>query len=201
MEKLFLGTVLAGEELDVIDQQRVHLLELALELVHGLFLQRPDHGAEELFRTQIKHFRRRIGLAHRIAGRQHQVGFTQTGAAVQQQRVVCTVARLLRRLERGGQTQLVAAAFDEVGEGVMRVQVAVERHHRCSGSHREPGRDRHRRRFRRTGTGTDLHDHFAKTGEMGEQFSNTRQIAFAHLLDNEGIGCVQHEAVGTLVGL
>jgi hypothetical protein len=34
------------------------------------------------------------------------------------------VARLLRRLEGGGQAWLIAAAFDEVGERVVVVQVA-----------------------------------------------------------------------------
>ena len=48
VEELFLRAVLAGEELDVVDQQRVDLLELALELVHRLVLQRLHHRAEEL---------------------------------------------------------------------------------------------------------------------------------------------------------
>jgi hypothetical protein len=48
VEELLLGAVLAGEELDVVDQQRVDLLELALELVGGLLLQGPEEGVVEL---------------------------------------------------------------------------------------------------------------------------------------------------------
>ena len=130
VEEFFLRAVLAGEKLDVVDQQRVHLLELALELIHRLFLQGPDHGAEELFRAQVQHARGGVGLAHRVAGSQHQVGLAQPGAAVQQQRVVRAVTGLGCRLERRREAQLVAAAFHEIGKGVVRVQIAVERHRR-----------------------------------------------------------------------
>ena len=43
VEELLLRAVLAGEELDVVDQQRIDLLELALERVHaaaGLVVER-----------------------------------------------------------------------------------------------------------------------------------------------------------------
>ena len=40
VEELLLGAVLPGEELDVVDKQRVDALELALELVGGALLQR-----------------------------------------------------------------------------------------------------------------------------------------------------------------
>ena len=99
VEELFLGAVLAGEELDVVDQQRVDLLELALERVHRLVLQRLHHRAEELLGAQVHHPHGRVGRAHRVAGGEHQVGLAQAGAAVQQQRVVGAVAGLLRGLQ------------------------------------------------------------------------------------------------------
>jgi len=55
------------------------------------------------------------------------VGLAQAGAAVQQQRIVRAIARLLRRLPGRRAAQLVAAAFDEVVEGVVGIQVAGER--------------------------------------------------------------------------
>jgi hypothetical protein len=118
---------LPAKKLDVVDQQRVDLLELALEAVHRLILQRLHHRAEELLGAQVHHPRGRIGRAHRHCRRQHQVGLAQAGAAVQQQRVVGAVAGLLHRLQRGGAAELVAAALDEVVEGVMVVEVALER--------------------------------------------------------------------------
>ena len=69
---------------------------------------------------------RGVVRAHRVAGGEHQVRLAQARAAVQQQRVVRAVAGLQRGLQRGGAAELVAAAFDEVVEGVMRVEVALE---------------------------------------------------------------------------
>jgi len=68
VEELLLRAVLAGEELDVVDQQRLDLLELALELVHRLVLQRLHHRAEELLRAQVEHAHAGIGRAHGVAG-------------------------------------------------------------------------------------------------------------------------------------
>ena len=124
MEKLFLGTVLAGKKLDVIDQQRIHLLEAALELVHRFFNQRLGHGTEELFGTQVEHPCAGIVSAQFIARSEHQVRLAQSGSPVQQQRIVGPVTRLLRRLPSGGAAQLVASSFDEVVKGVMRIQIA-----------------------------------------------------------------------------
>ncbi|MNS72214.1 hypothetical protein D3C72_1056160 [compost metagenome] len=201
MEELFLGAVLACEELDVIDQQRVDLLELALELIHGLFLQGPDHGAEELLRTQVQHLRARIGLTHRVAGGEHQVGLAQAGAPVQQQRIVRAVARLLRRLECCGQTQLVAAAFDEVGEGVVVVQVAGERDLRLHRRLRRMAGNRRDLRVHGPRARADFKKNVAETGKVGDQLADPRQVQFAHLIDNEGIRCIQHQAVSAQIGL
>ena len=109
-----------------------------LNCVHRLVLQRLHHRAEELL-ADAGTARACAGLAARIsvAGGEHQVGLAQARAAVQQQRVVRAVAGLLRGLQRGGAAELVAAAFDEVVEGVMRVEVALEGLGR---------RDAHRRR-------------------------------------------------------
>jgi hypothetical protein len=63
--------------------------------------------------------------AHQVAGGVHQVRLAQAGAAVQQQRVV-VAARVQRDLQRRRAAELVAAALDEVVEGVVLVEVAVE---------------------------------------------------------------------------
>ncbi len=47
VEELFLGTLLAGKELDVVDQQRIHRAVEALELVDRVELQRLDHVGDE----------------------------------------------------------------------------------------------------------------------------------------------------------
>jgi hypothetical protein len=71
-----------GEELDVVDQQRVDRAEAALELVHALGAQGLDHRADELLRTQAHHLAAGVALQHQVAGRVHQVGLAQAGTAV-----------------------------------------------------------------------------------------------------------------------
>jgi hypothetical protein len=82
----------------------------------------------------------------------------------------------------------------------MRIHVAVERHHR-RGRGRRAGHGSQRRRVRCARARADLQHHLAKTGEIGQQFGDARQVMFAHLIDDKGIGRIQHEAVGALVGL
>ena len=106
MEELFLRTLLVGEELDVIDQQRVDRTVVALKLFDGIVLQRFDHVLYEAFRVHVDHFG--VGLARHdaVADRVQQVGFTQAGAAIQEQRVV-GAARIVRHLASRRARQLV----------------------------------------------------------------------------------------------
>ncbi|MNF84540.1 hypothetical protein D3C84_669090 [compost metagenome] len=53
----------------------------------------------------------------------HQVGFTQTDAAIKEERVV-TMLRVVRHLPGCGPGQLVGLAFDEVLKGKSAIQVA-----------------------------------------------------------------------------
>ena len=108
MEELFLGGVLAGEKLDVIDQQRIDRAEATLELIHVLGAQGIDHAADKLLGAQVKHLAGGIVLAHQVAGGVHQVGLAQAGAAIQQQGVEGT-PRIGGDLDGGGLAQFVAA--------------------------------------------------------------------------------------------
>src|SRR3546814_8151267 len=54
MEEFFLRGVLAGEELDVVDEQRVDRAEAQLELVHALGAQGLDHRTDEIGRASCR---------------------------------------------------------------------------------------------------------------------------------------------------
>ncbi|MNQ78314.1 hypothetical protein D3C85_932220 [compost metagenome] len=62
VEKLFLGTLLAGEELNVIDQQRIHRTVEAFELVDRVQLQGLDHVRHETLGMQVHHLGIRVLL-------------------------------------------------------------------------------------------------------------------------------------------
>ncbi|MNY03045.1 hypothetical protein D3C86_1356440 [compost metagenome] len=62
VEKLFLGTLLAGEELNVIDQQRIHRTVETFELVDSVQLQGLDHVRHETLGMQVHHLGIRVLL-------------------------------------------------------------------------------------------------------------------------------------------
>ncbi|MNZ48428.1 hypothetical protein D3C78_661740 [compost metagenome] len=62
MEELFLGTLLAGEELNVVDEQRVDRTVEAFELVDGIQLQGLDHVRHETLGMQVHHLGVRVLL-------------------------------------------------------------------------------------------------------------------------------------------
>src|SRR5690554_490314 len=112
VEKLFLGTLLARKELDIINQQCVYRTIVPLEFVDGVQLQCLDHIRHESFRTQIRYLGLRITTDDLVADGVHQVGFTQTNTAVQEQRVIGTTG-VLGYLHGGGTGQLVRFTFDK----------------------------------------------------------------------------------------
>ncbi|MNH05901.1 hypothetical protein D3C79_652520 [compost metagenome] len=123
VEKLFLGTLFTGEELNVIDEQRIHRTVEALELVDGIELQRLDHVRDETLGMQVDHLGIRILLEQVVTHSMHQVCFTQTYAAIKEQRVVAMLG-IVGDLPGGCASQLVGLTFDEVLEGKGTVQVA-----------------------------------------------------------------------------
>ena len=62
VEKLFLGTLFTGEELNVIDQQCIHRTVEAFELVDRVQLQGLDHVRHETLGMQVHHLGIRVLL-------------------------------------------------------------------------------------------------------------------------------------------
>ena len=121
VEELFLRALLAGEELDVVDQQCIERAVRGLELVHRVVLQRPHHVADEALRVHVGDARLGIALLHQVRDGVHEMGLAQPDAAVQEQRVV-GAAGIFRDLERGRLGELVALALDEGGEAEVGIE-------------------------------------------------------------------------------
>ena len=159
-----------------------------LNCVHRLVLQRLHHRAEELF-ASAGTARACPGCCARIsvAGGEHQVGLAQAGAAVQQQRVVGAVAGLQRDLPGGGAAELVAAAFDEVVEGVVRVEVAVER--LAAGALRTGAVRSAATASRRRAQRADFQAAPSPLpAKCAQQLADARQVALAHLSTTKALG-------------
>ncbi|MNO98335.1 hypothetical protein D3C76_900800 [compost metagenome] len=123
MEKLFLRALLAGEELDIVDQQRIDRAIEALEFVDGIELQRLDHVGDETLRVQVDHLGIRVFLQQVVTHSMHQVGFAQADAAIKEERVVAMLG-VVGDLPGSSTRQLVRLAFDEGVEGEGSIQIA-----------------------------------------------------------------------------
>ena len=75
MEKLFLRVFFSGEELYVIDQQRIQRPVIALKFVNGVVLQSFDHVRDKTFLVNVDDFRILFTLRNQVACGLHEVGF------------------------------------------------------------------------------------------------------------------------------
>ena len=116
MEKFFLGTFLARQELDIVDEQHVRLTVLLPELFRGGRLDRRDDLVGEHFTVHIDDVEIRMVLFDFHLDGVEQVRFAQTRRSVNEQRVICP--RRIGRYRLGCRVgKLVGRAFDEVLEG------------------------------------------------------------------------------------
>src|SRR6056297_566751 len=125
MEELFLRAVLAGEELDIVNHQRIDTAIARLECVDGGVSQRLDHLADEFFRVQIDDLEIRIALGQFVSYSVQQMGLAESSAAVQQQRVV-RLAWILGDLLGRSESELVGFAEDEIAEMVAVIKAGIE---------------------------------------------------------------------------
>jgi hypothetical protein len=113
---------LAGEELDIVDQQQVERVVVALEVVERLALVGLHHVGHVLLGVDVADPRAGLVEQQLVADRVDQVGLAEADAAVQEQRVVRD-ARVVRDLDRGGARELVGLTGHEVVEREHRVQL------------------------------------------------------------------------------
>ena len=121
VEELFLSLHPALQELDVVDQQDVDVAVAALKSLGFVVADRVDEVVGELLGADIEHPSAGVQAARVVANRVQQVGLAQSGAAVDEQRVV-RLGRGLGDGDRGGVGEAVARTDDEGVEGVLRVQ-------------------------------------------------------------------------------
>ena len=122
VEELLLDAVLAGQEVDVVDQQDVELLAVApLEGVHALVLDGGDELVRERLAGHVARAHARRVHEHVVRDGLQQVRLAEAGVAVDHERVVGLPGRLGDG-QRRGVREAVGAADHERAEGVLRAQ-------------------------------------------------------------------------------
>ncbi|MNJ62375.1 hypothetical protein D3C77_582150 [compost metagenome] len=108
MEELLLRALLLGEELDIVDQQRIDRTIETLEFIDRVELQGLDHIRDEALRMQVHHLGIGVFLQQVIAHRMHQVSLAEADTAVEKERVVAMLG-IVRHLPGRRQAQPSAA--------------------------------------------------------------------------------------------
>src|SRR5215211_2622543 len=88
VKELLAGPLLAGQELDVVDQDHVRPAKALLEVGGAARAQRVDERARELVDCRVAHRQAPTEAAHVVPDRVQEVGLAETGWPVYEQRVV-----------------------------------------------------------------------------------------------------------------
>ena len=115
VEKLLLRALLAGQELDVVDQKNVRLAVALAELLHRCRLDGGDRLVREFFTIHVDNVEIRVVLLDLNFDGVQQVRLAQTRRPVDEQRVVRAGGVRGHGL-RSGKRKLVRRSLDEVLE-------------------------------------------------------------------------------------
>ena len=116
MEKLLLGGLLAGDELDIVHQQQVGHAVLHPEVLGAASADGGDQLVGELLAGNVHDNKIGVGALDLSLDGREQMGLAQTGAAVDEQRVIGPGGVGRNRLRRS-KRKLVGGTLDEVLEG------------------------------------------------------------------------------------
>src|SRR5580704_8553151 len=117
VKEFFLGTLLASEKLDVVDQEEIDLAIALSEFDQITVLDRVDELIDEQFTGNINHLYVFLLGPNVLANGLHQVGLAKTDTAINEQWVVCP-RRRLRHGESGGMRNFIVRADHERFERV-----------------------------------------------------------------------------------
>jgi hypothetical protein len=117
VEELLLRALLAGDELDVIDQEEIDGAVLGAELGGAVVADRVDELVREALGGEIEQAEGRVEASDLVADRVEQVGLAQADTAVDEERVVGLRGQLGDGLA-GRLGELIGVADHEGIEGV-----------------------------------------------------------------------------------
>jgi len=125
VEEFLLGTFLAGEELDIVDEEEISLAIALAKFDEGIVLDGIDELVGEFLRREIHHLATGAALGDLLADGLHEMGLAETDAAIDEEGVI-SAGRRLGDSEGGGVGELVVGADDEGGEGVARIHATCD---------------------------------------------------------------------------
>jgi len=132
VEELFLCPLFAGEELDVVDEQKIEGVVLRFQLIEGLALIVLHDVGDELLGMQIEDARVGAVGQQRVADGVDQMRLAEADATIDEERVV-HLSRRAGDVQRRCARHLVGAARNQRIEAEGRVEAAARRQERRRG--------------------------------------------------------------------
>jgi len=121
MEKLFLGTNLAGNKLNVINQQYVDSSEPGSKELHPFMTERINHFIHEFFCRAIAYIQLRGSCTDCMADGIEQMTFSQANAAVNKEGII-GISRVVSYCHCGCMCKLIARAAHKEIKGIFVIQ-------------------------------------------------------------------------------
>ena len=122
MEKLYLSLLFSGEKLDVIDDQKIHLLIIFLELVGFLRFDRINQFSGEPFGCDVFDFLFRRTTGYFIADRLEKMCFSEPDSPIDEEWVIDS-PEILGNGITGGFCELVVFSYDEIIKKIPLIQI------------------------------------------------------------------------------
>ena len=204
VEKLLLGGFLAGDELDIVHQQQVGHAVLHPEVLGAAGADGGDQLVGELLAGNVHDNKIGVGALDLGLDGREQMGLAQTGAAVDEQRVIGSGGVGRNRLRRS-KRKLVGGTLDEVLEGELVIAlgrggvclVLLGQHHlmgRGAGHHQ---RDVHVKAQHGL-KGLFQQAEVAVGDDLADKIVAHRQGDMARVLKADGLKSVDVEIIGRL---
>jgi len=122
VEEFFLGAVPMAEELDVIDDEHIHMPILVLEVEEVAFFDGPDEMIDEGFAGHVHDAGLGVLVEEGLTGGLEEMGFTESDVSVDEEGVVDGTGGFADS-HAGGMNESVAGSDDEVVEGVIGAEI------------------------------------------------------------------------------
>src|SRR6266404_2172045 len=119
MEELLLGSFLARNELNIVDQEEIDVAVLGAKLCSAVVADRIDELVGEAFRREVEEAKRRIEACHLVTDGVQEMRLAETDTAVDEERIVGLRWELGDRMA-SRLSKLVRIADDECVERVAR---------------------------------------------------------------------------------
>jgi hypothetical protein len=122
MKKLLLGSLLAGEELDIVNKKNIYFPVAIAKIFRGLIANGINPMIDKSFRGDIRDFNFLPFSSKKMADGLHKMGLAQAYPPVDEERII-SLSRRLGYSQGGRVGDIVTLPHDKIVKGVFSIEV------------------------------------------------------------------------------